>query len=84
MAKAVLTTKEGLTITVEGTAVSKAIMAFGNIAPTATGRQFKVTNELRRFESHQPPLPEVLRMVVPKALIFITELGEQPAWQARH
>jgi len=31
MAKAVLTTKEGLTITVEGTAVSKAIMAFGTL-----------------------------------------------------
>lgn len=55
-------------------AVTKAIMAFGSIAPTAAGRQFKVTNELRRFESHQPPLPEVLRIVVPKALIFITEL----------
>jgi hypothetical protein len=55
-------------------AVTKAIMAFGHITPTATGRQFKVTNELRRFESHQPPLPEVLRMVVPKALIFVTEL----------
>jgi hypothetical protein len=55
-------------------AVTKAIMALGNITPSATGRQFKVTNELRRFESHQPQLPEVLRMVVPKALIFITEL----------
>lgn len=55
-------------------AVTKAIMAFGNIIPTATGRQFKVANELRRFENHQPQLPEVLRMVVPKALIFITEL----------
>lgn len=55
-------------------AVTKAIMAFGNITPNATGRQFKVTNELRRFESHQPSLPEALRMVVPKALIFITEV----------
>jgi hypothetical protein len=55
-------------------AVTKAILAFGNITPAATGRQFKVTNELRRFENHQPPLPEVLRMVVPKALIFIAEL----------
>jgi hypothetical protein len=55
-------------------AVTKAIMDLGNIMPSATGRQFKVSNELRRFESHQPPLPEVLRMVVPKALIFITEL----------
>lgn len=55
-------------------AVTKASMAFGNITPTTAGRQFKVTNELRRFESHQPPLPEVLRMVVPKALVFITEL----------
>jgi hypothetical protein len=55
-------------------AVTKAIMELGNITPGATGRQFKVTNELRRFESHQPPLPEVLRMVVPKALIFITEI----------
>jgi hypothetical protein len=55
-------------------AVTKAIMDFGSVTPNATGRQFKVTNELRRLESHQPPLPEVLRMVVPKALIFITEL----------
>lgn len=55
-------------------AVTKAIMAFGNITPTSAGRQFKVTNELRRFENFQPPLPEVLRMVVPKALIFTTEL----------
>lgn len=55
-------------------ALTKAIMVFGNITSTATGRQFKVTNELRRFESHQPPLPEVLRMVVPKALVFISEL----------
>lgn len=55
-------------------AVTKAIMQLGNVTPGATGRQFKVTNELRRFESHQPPLPEVLRMVVPKALIFITEI----------
>lgn len=55
-------------------AVTKAIMAFGSITPNSAGRQFRVTNELRRFESHQPPLPEVLRIVVPKALIFITEL----------
>jgi hypothetical protein len=55
-------------------AVTKAIMESGGITARATGRQFKVTNELRHFENHQPPLPEVLRMVVPKALIYVAEL----------
>jgi len=55
-------------------AVTKAIMAFGGITSATAGRQFKVSNELKRFENHQPLMPDVLRMVVPKALIYITEL----------